>query len=719
MYRASDAFVKSIYSQDISIRAYLKFGSDFIRDTTNLVELLLEDNSYDDDQDVDTFIGTFISRSGSFKLRGYTKDLTDQDIEVFIGVTLNDGSVEYVPFGEFKCYDVENSKTNFETTAKIADKRILFNEECDMSIFTWPTTRREFVQKICDVVGVKLCSTSFPLEDEIIKSELGLGLESKYADGIKAVAQACGCFAKINRNNELEIRSFVDTDLKVSKNDYFEYSHSKFYGPVNSLVLSNMPQNSNVYLKDEESIEKYGLNELQIVNNPLFLRDREEYIVSIFEKLNGLSYTEIEYRGKGDPRIDSGDLVTFIDMEGNEIKTVVLNHSLKFTGGLISTISTPALSKTQINYKKATSLEKRILNTELEVDKVSNRITAEITEVNTKIENIKIPYIDVSPPENPQKNQHWVNISIAPPEESVWNGNQWISLGEYKGDLEGLLGRVEELNTSLVMQQGQVDVLIENNTTEIDGEKVTIKSITEQLLLTVDGLENKITTTGGNNLISNSFGAFGDVWEGTYATDSSINVKNKNIYGVALLLMNDTITQTVTLPQGKYTLSFGYWKHIPLASTKLIINDIEFQLTNTEYTNFTYSFELTTRIFTIQFVSDTDKSCTICNLMLNQGEDAMVWELAAGETKSDIVEFSHSGFTLSSPNSDVVFNAKNDIIGFKNKNTNEYVSTFTDVGIEVNEIVVKNRAKIVCVLFEEEIINGESQIGISKMGGSR
>ena len=62
---------------------------------------------------------------------------------------------------------------------------------------------------------------------------------------------------------------------------------------------------------------------------------------------------------------------------------------MSFDGALISTVETPALTKTQIEYSAADSIEKRILQTELKVDKVKGEITSQIQDTVTKVERIE------------------------------------------------------------------------------------------------------------------------------------------------------------------------------------------------------------------------------------------------------------------------------------------------------------------------------------------
>ncbi|WP_285946513.1 hypothetical protein, partial [Thomasclavelia cocleata] len=124
------------------------------------------------------------------------------------------------------------------------------------------------------------------------------------------------------------------------------------------------------------------------------------------------------------------------------------------------------------------------------------------------------------------------------------------------------------------------------------------------------------------------------------------------------------------------------------------------------YTEFKHTFTVTTNSVEIEFVSDTDNSCPIINLMLNKGDEKMEWTLNPNETWSDIVQIGR-GIRISSSGTDVVFVANADIIGFMNKQ-GEYIATFDDEGLVTNAAVIKNKATIVNLLIQD--INDQTVI---------
>ena len=260
----------------------------------------------------------------------------------------------------------------------------------------------------------------------------------------------------------------------------------------------------------------------------------------------------------------------------------------------------------------------------------------------------------------------------------------------------------------------KVESLIQQSTDEInlslqEVEKTgnETKEKLESLVLDLDGLTNTVKTTSGNNLIRDSMGCFNDgSWDGSFNVDSTNETRSRNMYGYALLLKNGNLKQHIQANNGTYTLSFIYKKLINLANVKVTVNGEEISLSNSDYTEFKHTFTVTTNSVEIEFVSDTDNSCPIINLMLNKGDEKMEWTLNPNETWSDTVQIGR-GIRISSSGTDVVFVANADIIGFMNKQ-GEYIATFDDEGLVANAAVIKNKATIVNLLIQD--INDQTVI---------
>lgn len=316
-----------------------------------------------------------------------------------------------------------------------------------------------------------------------------------------------------------------------------------------------------------------------------------------------------------------------------------------------------------------------------------------------------IPYTSDTAPSNPYIGKQWADTSLNPPILKIWDGDSWVSLGNYSGSIGDLEGKYSSLNSSVNQTKSDITTLIENTTINLDGGDVTLKKYVEEMKVDVEGITNTLKITSGNNVIRDSIGCFNDgAWEGSFNLDSTNDIRSRNMYGYAILLKKGTISQTNKVANGEYVLSFIYKKTVSLANVSVVINNVSYILSNNDYTEFEQKINVNSGSVEIKFISDTDNVCPIINLMLNKGDEKMEWSLNPNETWSDTVKIGR-GVRISSSGTDVEFVAYADVIGFMDKQ-GKYITTFDDNGLITNEAVIKNKATIVGLLIQR--INGQT-----------
>lgn len=383
MIKVSEAFADAAGADVIHPASYIVLGDERIVP----VSYQLQDAVYDEDSQ--NFLGTFISRYGEMVLILERElPLQDEQFQLYTGFQLADGSMEYVTQGTFYIYEVQEEQHDIQKTIRFADARILFNKP--LQEVTYPLSVKQMLDTVCEQVQVPCMDiTGLPNADFIINKEVYWGENATCADVVKAIAQATAGFALITTDGALCIRWFSDTVSQWNADTYFTLESHDVFGPVNSVVLGRQPQNDNIYLRDEESVKANGLCEFQINDNPILDLDRKTTIQPIFERLKGFSYTPLHMEGKGNPALERGDRLQVTLLQDTHMDSYVFQHELSFDGALISTVETLALTKTQIEYSAADSIEKRILQTELKVDKVKGEITSQIQDTVTKVERIE------------------------------------------------------------------------------------------------------------------------------------------------------------------------------------------------------------------------------------------------------------------------------------------------------------------------------------------
>jgi methyl-accepting chemotaxis protein len=158
-------------------------------------------------------------------------------------------------------------------------------------------------------------------------------------------------------------------------NEVFDYQVGDVYGPINALVLTKDPTNDNVGIVDQTSIDTYGKTEIIIDDNPILGTDREGLLATLFDTVNGITYqsTTIEY--PGDPSLDVGDIVSFLDQDLISTDLTILSIVFEHTGTWSGFLSAISPSKTDIDTDFDGDLTKRVKRAEIRVDKQSGEIS--------------------------------------------------------------------------------------------------------------------------------------------------------------------------------------------------------------------------------------------------------------------------------------------------------------------------------------------------------
>ena len=445
MYLVSEEFKRAIKNNARRIKCYFIYDNKIYYPQG----LTLDDNIYN--EETESFVGTFIAKSGTLKLDVKTTlTLENKSIDIFMGVFCNN-NYEYVPLGKFFIYE---KVSGFEY--KIIDSKMLFNIPFDTSKIAYPITVLDLLEKVCIQSGVELFTSDFPNKNILIDKEIFFGYEATCFDVVLAVAQAACSFAHINRNNQLELNWIHPVDFNIGINNQLEYPVlTESYGPINSLVLARDPQNDNVYIQNEESIESNGLLELKINNNPILDIDRFQSRLPIWDRIKGFSYQPVTINSQGFFHLDPGDIVQVETNDGDYIDAIIMNHNIDFNGGAASLISSPALSRAEINYSIASSIESKLLRTELKVDKIKGEIVSSIEDIEKTIERIQV--------EN-------LNISIEQSQIAITNKNPSVSLNA-KVILNG-----EDISSTLTDEAIKWYRVSENRDADIDWDNLQANS---------------------------------------------------------------------------------------------------------------------------------------------------------------------------------------------------------------------------------------------------
>ena len=542
MYSVSSDFNKAVLNNARRIEAHIVFKEK----SYDIQKCTVDNNIYSTDNDA--FIGTFIAKSGTIKINKQDLlQLENESFNLFFGIQLADGTIENVPVGTMNVYE-KTSDTEF----KFMDNKMFFNRKFDTETLTYPSTPLKAALEACRQAGVELATLDFLNKDINIPSEVFFGYDATCGDVITAVAQASCTFATINRENKLEFRWFRNVDFTIPLDNQYKYpTIETAYGPINSLVLAREPQNDNVYIQDDENIKSNGLTELKFSDNPFLDIDRYTSRNAIWNRVNGFKYIPFIASVPGQFHLDIGDVIKLQIEDGAYINAYMMNHSMSYAGGIKSEFSTPALTKSQINYSVASTLESKILRTELTVDKIKGEINSRIQEITNKIENIDTSLYRANLNASATVlNERNTSITLTC---QVLNGTTDITADQadiqfqwYRNDEKFKTGKLVTLSNDDIDVSANFKCIVTVDGTELDTGNITITDNND-----IANLGNSFLDVTGSQLVQilNTDGTYSPNWEINNITitpavlDGLLNVDLSNCDIVFKKIINSSETR--------------------------------------------------------------------------------------------------------------------------------------------------------------------------------
>lgn len=334
-----------------------------------------------------------INYIGDTNLLGHT-------VHAGFGVKLPSGTYDYIDYGSFLITEFTHTKDKGLSKAVGYDMMIKTMVAYDSNNFSYPTTLGEYLVDVLNVCGLELgtdLEEDVAHRDWIIEQELFANIKGvTYRDILVQIAQMFGRTVIIGNDDKVYFKLIEETEEELTYDNMFKLKLEPIYGEINSIVLSRTPQEENIFLKDDASIQQYGLTEFKIENNEFCDKKRQDAIQLIYNTLRGISYYPFETTTEGLGWYEIGDRLTVIDSDDTEYSCVVFNYSITIAGSIRETLKAKADTKTQTQYQYAISLEKRLQNTEIIVDKQEGNIEIITERLDDNDENIAQINLDLS-----------------------------------------------------------------------------------------------------------------------------------------------------------------------------------------------------------------------------------------------------------------------------------------------------------------------------------
>lgn len=329
---------------------------------------------------------TGMCKSAMRKLEGSylgEHNLLGKWVHVGFGVKLPNGTFEYLDYGSFLITEITTSKDTGVTTITGYDKMINSMKEYSVVSVEYPIGLYDYTKILCLACGLELGNTSFSTHNNWqITQELWENIDGiTYRDILVQIAQVTGTTCIISNDDKVYFKSINDTGETLTYDNLLKLKLEPIYGPINSVVLSRTPQEDNIYMRDEESIETNGLTEYKIENNEIIDKDRDNAMTPIYNALHGITYYPFEVTTEGLGWYEIADNFDIINNTNDTFNTTLFNFSIQIDGGIKETLKTVADTKTQTQYQYATTIAKRVKNTEIIVNKQEQNIQNLVTDM--------------------------------------------------------------------------------------------------------------------------------------------------------------------------------------------------------------------------------------------------------------------------------------------------------------------------------------------------
>lgn len=296
MLSVSNEYLKAIQSdtRDMTYRVTidgLTLGKDNVTKMT-LTESMSDNNGIS--------LGTANSASLNLTLRdAEPKDYNGLYVEPESGITLPDGTIEWVPLGKFWVTNFD-TKNDFKTlTLTCADGMYNLTGEY-VSELEYPTTIEAVVNELVAKSGVEFTTTYYP--DVIIRRKPN---KMSFRNAFGYAAGCCGKNARFNRDGVLEFVWYKDTGLSIERELQYMDGMTKLGNK--SLVAD---------FKVKGAVEKYSVNILTDGNGTIMATPCSSIVEGDTVSLSANPYANYELATISAKTAYGNELKLTVDAEG-------------------------------------------------------------------------------------------------------------------------------------------------------------------------------------------------------------------------------------------------------------------------------------------------------------------------------------------------------------------------------------------------------------------
>ena len=362
MISVSNEFKRAMTSPVKELDAYIRCENANIRSSDDLISFKLS-------------CDTGMCKTGMRKLEAKylgEHNLLGKWVHVGFGVKISNGTFEYLDYGSFLVSEITYTKDTGVTQIVGYDKMINAMSEYRKLVIDYPINLLDYTKLLCRECNLELGNETLPImNDWEIKEELWENINGiTYRDILVQIAQVTASTCIISNDDKIYFKSLNKTNEQLTYDNMLKLKLEPIYGEINSVVLAREPiTGEDIFLKDDTSINQNGLTEFKISNNQIVDKDRENAVTPMYNALHGISYYPFETTTEGLGWYEIADSFDIVNDVGDVFNTSLFNFSITIDGSIKEILKTVADTKTQTQYQYASSISKRVRNTEIIVNK--------------------------------------------------------------------------------------------------------------------------------------------------------------------------------------------------------------------------------------------------------------------------------------------------------------------------------------------------------------
>ncbi len=377
MYNVSDEFNTAIKSTTRQITGTVKIGTTTYSDEVVSAKINAQSTAGE-------IIGQALCQTSDIEMLMSAEQYAGFDVtdEVIINLCVGEQNIQQ---GKFLITEQKYNSDIGTLTLKCVDYMAELDKYTidDLDI-TLPCTADDYLTEICSVAGVVKNSTAYWNSTATITEANFSGTESLRV-ALKGLCQMCLANAYFNNQGKLTIKCLVDsTAQSITADDYFTADFGEKVVAINTVVLDRQPQQDIIYAEDSEMVESDGKSALTITNNPFMDDNRTVFANSLLTKIKGFSLTPCELDWRGNFAFEPFEKISVETVDETTKTSFIFGRSMTFNGGYGEKISCKATNEKPVSYANGSTLQQRVKNAEIKVDKATNEITALVENCYTK-----------------------------------------------------------------------------------------------------------------------------------------------------------------------------------------------------------------------------------------------------------------------------------------------------------------------------------------------